>query len=474
MVARKSAPEPEAAGRSPLSAALLDYYRHPGKYSTALREPAVLFGSIRAILQLAAGKAAGDEGGASVQRAAAFFVRFAVIFPGADHYTLLGVTRASDAATIKDHYRLMMRLVHPDFSGGPASAAWPSDTATRINLAYEVLRSPERRAKYEESFAPPPAVATRAAPPASAPPATAKPAAAEPRVLVKYLAAGFGALGALGVFALVVASHGEHDSQSLIQKERPTRASAPERPSTQIAPAPSVQIAASPPSLPPPPSSTSPLSPPSRAVALPLAPQRQPAPPAPAPGLAFLPSIVATAIAPSVIAAPPQAAPPAPAPVAAPAAVAVAVAVPAPPPAPPPPAAAQVPATIPVTEINPKLNPGLTLAQAQPMLAMLLQQLESGRGERLLNLLERDARNAPAARALARHFDGLVDGAYPVKLAKVEFRAEPADGRLFVVGHVRLQTGDASVAPKPLALRIEFRSRDGAVVMTGLSALTEN
>ncbi|ROZ66182.1 hypothetical protein EEB15_26775 [Ramlibacter sp. WS9] len=104
---------------------------------------------------------------------------------------------------------------------------------------------------------------------------------------------------------------------------------------------------------------------------------------------------------------------------------------------------------------------------------MLLLQLESGRGERLLNLLERDARNAPAARALARQFDGLVAGAHPVKLAKVEFRAEPADGRLFVVGHVRLHTGDASAA-KPLALRIEFMSREGTVVMTGLSALAEN
>ncbi|ROZ66345.1 hypothetical protein EEB15_26405, partial [Ramlibacter sp. WS9] len=287
-----------------MSVALLDYHRQPGKYSTALREPAVLFGSIRAILQLAAGKSADDEHGASVQRAAAFFVRFAVIFPGADHYTLLGVTRASDAATIKEHYRLMMRLVHPDFSGGPGSA-WPSDAATRINLAYEALGSPEKRAQYEERF-PTPTVATRPTPPAGAPDAAPpKPAAPEPRVLVKHLAAGFGALGAMGVLALVVASNSEHESESLIQKERPSKASAaqeqlvvqaaPPAPPASNPPATlSLQVAALPTAL------TSAPALPSRVFAAPQAPARQTAPRATTPAAALIPSMVATASAPPI------------------------------------------------------------------------------------------------------------------------------------------------------------------------------
>ena len=102
--------------------------------------------------------------------------------------------------------------------------------------------------------------------------------------------------------------------------------------------------------------------------------------------------------------------------------------------------------------------------------------MESGRGDRLLNLLDRDARNEPAARALSRQLEGLVNGLRPVVLSHVEFRPEPAEGRLYVVGHIRLQAGEAAAGAiaKKLSLRVEFMSRDGAVVMTGLSALGEN
>jgi hypothetical protein len=129
---------------------------------------------------------------------------------------------------------------------------------------------------------------------------------------------------------------------------------------------------------------------------------------------------------------------------------------------------------LPIT-VAPTPNAGVTLAEAQPLLATLLQQVESGRGDRLLNLLDRDARNEPAARALSRQLDGLVNGLRPVVLSHVEFRPEPAEGRLYVVGHIRLQAGEAASAiAKKLSLRVEFMSRDGAVVMTGLTALGEN
>jgi hypothetical protein len=108
------------------------------------------------------------------------------------------------------------------------------------------------------------------------------------------------------------------------------------------------------------------------------------------------------------------------------------------------------------------------------LLATLLQQVESGRGERLLNMLDREARSAPAAQALSRQLDGLAEGARPVRLSQAEFRAEPAaEGRLYVIGHIRLHSADAGPAAvsKRLVLRVEFMSRDGAVVMTGLSGL---
>lgn len=435
--------ERAAAGRTPLAAALLDYRHHPGRYSIARREPAILFASIREVLQLAAGKSAHDEHGA-LQAAAAFFVRSALIHPGADHYTLLGVGRASDEATIKAHYRLMMRLVHPDFSAA-TGAAWPSDAATRLNRAYEVLGTPDKRARYDEELfgpaaAPRPAPVTR---PHAVPPRT--PAGTEPRVLVKWLAGGFGALGALGVVGLLVAGGG--DRESLIRGTPTFR--------TAVLP-----LLVDTPSVDPLPVATDEAAtPPARIDG----PQPAPAPaPTAAPLAPLAPRIAAASIPPAAVPAEPV--PAQPAPPAAPAAASpLAVA--------PPAIASALPAPV-AAAVKP--NPGVTLAQAQPLLAALIQQLESGRGDRVLSLLERDARNAPAARALSRQLDGLVDGARPVTLSTVEFRAEPAEGRLFVTGHIRFHAGDAGAAVKRLGLRVEFMSRDGAVVMTGLSGLGDN
>lgn len=436
--------ERAVAGRTRLAAALLDYRHHPGRYSIGRREPAILFASIPEVLQLAAGKSAHDEP-AALQPHAAFFVRTALIYPGADHYTLLGLERASDAARIKAHYRLMMRLVHPDFAAGPG-ADWPSDAATRLNLAYEVLGSPARRARYDEEISPPAAAtrpAPRPAPHARQPIASApKPPATEPRVLVKWLAGGFGVLGALGVVALVVASGG--DPEHLIRGTPLSR--------TAVLP-----LLLETPGIDPLPDATEmPAAPPGRIGMVPPAPTSAP-------------RIAAASGHPAAVQPEPvrvEHAPPAPAPAAPPVAIA------SPAVAPPPAIAPAVPAAAAPVAVKP--NPGVTLAQVQPLLAALIQQLESGRGDRVLSLLERDARNTPAARALSRQLDGLVDGAQPVTLSNVEFRAEPAEGRLFVTGHVRFHAGDPGTAVKRLGLRAEFMARDGAVVMTGLSGLGEN
>jgi hypothetical protein len=116
------------------------------------------------------------------------------------------------------------------------------------------------------------------------------------------------------------------------------------------------------------------------------------------------------------------------------------------------------------------------LAEAQPLLAVLLQHLESGRGELLLDMLDREARGKPGAQAVSRQYDSLVDGMRPVRLSHVEFKAEPADGRLLVTGHFRLQVGEQTVGSmgKKMMVRAEFASRHGTVVMTALSAIPGN
>lgn len=138
-----------------LGAALTDFQAFPGRHALVLREPAILFEHTTDILSLAAGRGveglpADAELEAHLREAARFFVRVALLRQGADHFTVLGLTPGFDPATLRDHYRMLIRLTHPDFSA--EGAAWPADAATRINLANDVLSSDDRRAAYVQTL----------------------------------------------------------------------------------------------------------------------------------------------------------------------------------------------------------------------------------------------------------------------------------------------------------------------------------
>ncbi|HTZ08325.1 MAG TPA: molecular chaperone DnaJ [Acidimicrobiales bacterium] len=63
-----------------------------------------------------------------------------------DYYALLGVSPQAGEDEIKRAYRRMARELHPDSTGGDAEAEARFKEVTR---AYEVLRDPERRARYD-------------------------------------------------------------------------------------------------------------------------------------------------------------------------------------------------------------------------------------------------------------------------------------------------------------------------------------
>lgn len=139
-----------------LADALLDFQERPGRHAVALREPRVLFERITEVLVLASGRSveglpADPTAVDALRDAARFFVRTALLRPGADHFSLLGLSPGFDPATLREHYRMLIRMTHPDFAS-VAGVDWPADAATRINLANDVLSSDERREAYAQSL----------------------------------------------------------------------------------------------------------------------------------------------------------------------------------------------------------------------------------------------------------------------------------------------------------------------------------
>jgi curved DNA-binding protein len=64
-----------------------------------------------------------------------------------DYYEVLGVRRTASQEDIKQAYRKLARQYHPDVAGGKPGT---EDRFKEINEAYEVLKDPDKRRKYDD------------------------------------------------------------------------------------------------------------------------------------------------------------------------------------------------------------------------------------------------------------------------------------------------------------------------------------
>ena len=74
-------------------------------------------------------------------------------FYGGDAYAKLGVGRRATPAEIRRAYRQAMRLFHPDQAGGddsdPGEVKVRDKIAASLNAAYDQLKEPDRRRRYD-------------------------------------------------------------------------------------------------------------------------------------------------------------------------------------------------------------------------------------------------------------------------------------------------------------------------------------
>lgn len=105
-----------------------------------------------ALIQLAAGKEVtaldlGDACQSTAEDAQRVMTR-RMLSPTASHYAVLGVPRTASGSDIRENYRRLIALVHPD----SRPKGLPVDSAIQVNLAYGVLSDPDARARYDASL----------------------------------------------------------------------------------------------------------------------------------------------------------------------------------------------------------------------------------------------------------------------------------------------------------------------------------
>ncbi len=138
------------AGRTALKLAI-DLLREPSQVQLIKSEP--LPEGVELLLRIAAGEADAARSAAvtarrspkTVQHAAAFFIEQILFAPNADSYRVLGADAAASAGELRRNAALLFKWLHADHGAHGARAAF----ASRLTVAWNDLKTPERRVAYD-------------------------------------------------------------------------------------------------------------------------------------------------------------------------------------------------------------------------------------------------------------------------------------------------------------------------------------
>lgn len=82
----------------------------------------------------------------TVRRAATFFIEQILFAPDADSYRVLGATPQANAGELRRNVAQLMRWLHPDLDPEGRRSVFTG----RVTTAWNNLKTPERRAKYDD------------------------------------------------------------------------------------------------------------------------------------------------------------------------------------------------------------------------------------------------------------------------------------------------------------------------------------
>ena len=140
---------------SPAMKAAIEMISMPSRVPLLRNAP--LPDGVTLLLRIAAGDAAAEQEALALSRrpvetvraASAFFIEQMLLHPRADSYRVLGAGPTASTSQLRQHMALLIRWLHPDTNAAEMRVVFIS----RVNRAWDDLKTPERRSAYDRRLA---------------------------------------------------------------------------------------------------------------------------------------------------------------------------------------------------------------------------------------------------------------------------------------------------------------------------------